>query len=80
MRYRLIVSVHADDSEKAHAFASRVVELIDEAFDEWPERQVGVYTHLAPYGDRCTCPGGTPLSPLGRHNQCKLHGAETNKS
>jgi hypothetical protein len=24
----------------------------------------------------CTCPGGTPTGPLGRHNQCKLHGVD----
>lgn len=26
------------------------------------------------YYPACSCPGGTPNSALGRHNQCQLHG------
>lgn len=47
MKYRITVDVFCDEREHGHAFAERIVELIDTAFDEWPERKIGVNTHTA---------------------------------
>jgi hypothetical protein len=51
VNHRYIVSIFADDAALSKAFADRIDQLVQDEFDKWPERRIGLHSTIVAFPD-----------------------------